>query len=235
MPAIRLGELQGACSEPFRQWRLATSLDSSIAFGLAKEARKQIYREVKAAIPAAGLEGHGLYLFANLKLPDTLAQVVYVGLVNGARHTLRKRMWDHLAKELSSLNTELASMEVGLAKIEIEQLLLAVLPNSSKIQDYCRTHLKGREMSRADSVLLFPVSAPAAVIDEAETALIQSAVPGPDENRSIVNKQKTAGSSSPSIQAMALACQAIENWQGLGLGRKAADEWLKRVCALARS
>jgi hypothetical protein len=232
---IRLAALQDSCAEPFGYWRVAalefasgTSADGNPTLS-AKAARREIYARVRETISSEELNCHGLYLFANLDRPDSLGQVVYVGLVNGQLHTLKQRMWDHLAKELTSLNPTLQSLDEEVAAREIRQLLRVVLPHSQRIDSYCRKHLKGRAMSYANAVLAFPTIAPAPVIDQAETALIQTAKPLAGESRVIVNKQKTKTSVAPPREALALAQDAVRNWQSKGLGASAANDWLVRL------
>lgn len=243
VPRIDLRTLQGAAAEHLTTWASAAAApcpDPQTA-SIARAARAKIYEIVRDTIPNSGLASPGIYLFCDLSpAADGLSRLVYIGIVKASHkqtaagatqigyHTLGKRMWDHLAKECGSLQPRLRDLDEQQAEREI-LAMLQLLHNPTQAQKYVRTHMKGRLMSRADTILLFPVQAPARLLEEAETALIRAARPRPGELHELVNKQKMKSNQPGSARGMALAEQAIKHWERAGLGAGTSRIWLKRV------
>lgn len=250
MYKINLREIQKNSSCSFEAWsKISYGIQDEIDINIysvpeeivsaAQIERKRIHGCVKEALPIdLAKDSKGLYLFADIEKLDALHRIVYIGMVAAKNHSLQKRMVNHLMDELSILDPSLSALSDEEAKFKIKRRLQAVLPNSKRIEKYLRTHMKARKMSRADTVLIFPVQKDAKTINDAETALIVSACPKNNEERSFVNKAKTKkanGKLSINQEGYDLARKAIETWCQQGLGEKTCEEWLKELNNLENS
>ncbi|MEZ5656477.1 MAG: hypothetical protein R3E04_11465 [Sphingobium sp.] len=223
MPVIDLKSLQEKAAPFFEEWKIAVSKND------ARECRKSIYHAVTASILNHDLDAKGIYCFVRLANPEGLCRIKYIGIVSRGAHTLKKRMWDHLAKEYSSLRPELLNISEQEAEQSI-RLLIATLHKGHVVDKYTKNHLKGRRMSLSDSIFFYrtPAANPH-LIEEAETALIHAARPGPGELHKLINSKKIKGRKKISKEATSLAHQAIVAWVAEGIGEITGLEWHSRL------